>query len=104
MPVSEFSFTVVGETRDKVAAEMDEVTLRFLDQVGGEPWLAIDDDIQRQAMVNGQLVSDQQFSYVGRKRMLFRGPMNMHNMEPLTNRDGFRPQIGNDEEGLGDGD
>lgn len=89
MAVTEFGFTVFAKTRNEATEEMDAITLQILQIVGGEPWVAFDDDVTRKATTPNP-VSEDDFYYVGRKRMFFKGPINI--MEQLPFHDGFRPQ------------
>lgn len=90
MAVTEFSFTVVSGTRDECMEEMDAITLQILQVIGGEPWLAIDDDVARQPLHNGPPITDNDFAYLGKKRMVFGGPSKLKPDTPLP--EGVKPQ------------
>jgi hypothetical protein len=90
--VTMFEFSVLSDKRDDVIREMDAIALQILQAVGGEPWVAVDDDVQRKPM-SPNPTSDDDFAYFGKRSMVFKGPMKFGD-NSLPFHDGFRPQKG----------
>ncbi len=90
MAVTNFSFQVIGDTRDKCIEEMDRVALDIMQVIGGSPWLTIDDDVQRRPMSHNP-AGEEDFHYHGSKRVIYQGAMKIRDMplppgtEPQTN-------------------
>lgn len=74
MAVTDFTINVVAASRDACIAEMDDISLQIMQAVGGDPWLSVDDDVQRRAISNMPKGEDD-FAYHGTRRMVFQGPM-----------------------------
>lgn len=72
--VGEFVFNVNAQTRDECNAKLDDVSLAFLNHVGGAPWELVDDDVKRVALPNWAMSDDQGYAYLGIRKYIFRGP------------------------------
>ena len=72
--VSEFTIQVQGRTRDETIQRMENVCLAFLTEVGGNPWLMVDDDIKRLHVPQYALSDDQGFAYTAIRRYSYQGP------------------------------
>jgi len=92
--VLRFSFSVHGRTRDECISLADELGRDFMDRIGGEPWLMVDDDWRRQhvSRAGGPLTvaDDQGFFYQGMRTYVFQGPFVPKLTEPL--HDGYNVQ------------
>jgi hypothetical protein len=96
MTLTQFQFTVLGESRSGVIDEMDQLEHYLLEMRGGEPWLATSDDIVKVRIEGIPLSHQNAFMYKGIKECVFIGPQVIENHPYM---DGFRPQ--KDEEDAG---
>lgn len=76
--VTQFTFGVIGRSRDETIAAADDVANAILAELGGEPWLMVDDDWDRNHVSDSKqpllLADDQGFFYTGKRRYVFNGP------------------------------
>lgn len=73
MAVTDFTINVVSQTREKCFDEMDRVSFDVMQIIGGDPWLTIDDDVNRRLKVQHPTV-DEDFLYHGTRRIMYQGP------------------------------
>lgn len=73
MAVTDFTINVVAQTRDKCFDEMDRISFGILQVIGGDPWLTIDDDVNRRPKVQVPR-EDDDFLYHGSRRLMYQGP------------------------------
>lgn len=78
MAVTEISFSVISPTRDECVAEMDKLAFDVQNMIGGDPWVLVDDDIQRRCLGANPLDADS-YAYFGSKKLAYTGP---HHMRP----------------------
>ena len=86
MAVTDFQFHVVAPNRDKCLSEMDAISLGIQQVIGGDPWMAVDDDVARRPLTN-EPKNEDDFTYHGTKRMIYMGPATIRDME------GFPPGV-----------
>jgi len=97
MAILRFTFSAIGETRESVLDELDSAVRVVMEQIGGEPWLTITDDVKK--MQIGPGMDPGAYAYIGAQEVVFAGPTVLgKDIEQF--RDGFRPQGG---DGLGGG-
>jgi len=96
MAILKFSFSAIGDTRQKVTDEIDGKVNAMLLEVGGEPWVVITDEI-RKICVNPRDFDDpRSFVYLAQQEVVFTGPSPLgKQIDPF--RDGFRPQVGDED-------
>lgn len=90
--VLKFSFEVIGETRDDVLAELDNVCNEIILNQGGEPWVVVQDEVKKQAVSTQALLANDAAGifYHGTRAVLFTGPTKLG--QGVDYHDGFRPQ------------
>jgi hypothetical protein len=96
MALTQFQFTVLGDSRTGVLDEMDRLEHLILDRAGGEPWLSTSDDITKVRIEGIPLNHQKAFMYKGIKECVFVGPQVI---ESNPYMDGFRPQKDEDDDG-----
>jgi hypothetical protein len=89
--VFNFEFVCIGRTRDEAIALMDDAQLGIMSQIGGAPWVMVDDDITRVHNPALTLCDDQGFVYQGKRSCRFQGPL--LDTGTQTYHDGFKPQM-----------
>lgn len=96
MPVAEFSLEVRANTREKAIEEIDAISNRVLLDIGGEPWLAVDDDVQKTPISqNAFQMGEDGFVFVAKKRYLYKGPSRIG--PEIHHREGYQPQRAEDD-------
>lgn len=96
--VTEFAFQVQSRTREEGIAAADRLAAAILLELGGEPWIMVDDDFKKVAPDTRLTIVDEQgFMYAGLRRYVFRGPLVGQTNAP--SHDGFRTQRDQDETG-----
>lgn len=75
MAISEFSFQGQGTTRDATLMAADALAIDILDKIGGQPWVMVDDDVDRISAPGAALADDQGYLYVAKRRYVFAGPV-----------------------------
>ncbi len=92
MSVIKFSFLATGKTRTEVLDELDSMVALVLANVTGEPWVDVEDEIEKIPINPNGLVNDpDSWAYSGKRTVLFAGPTLLADDRPKW-RDGFRPQ------------
>lgn len=96
--IPEFSFMVQARTREEGVDAAERLAAAILLELGGEPWIMVDDDFKKVAPPERlTLVDEQGFMYVGLRRYVFRGPL--VGQTNVASHDGFRTQRNQDETG-----
>lgn len=67
------SFTVLADGRDACIEMMDNVGAAFTAEIGGTPWLKVDDDV-RKIQSQSTIKDDQGACYSGKVTLTFAGP------------------------------
>lgn len=95
--VIKFEFEVYAPTLTECIEELDEACNQVMLAQGGEPWVVIKDEIVKKALtLEGLVANDPNSSfYQGVRSVLFAGPTKIG--PKIIERDGFRPQAGNDD-------
>lgn len=93
--VMSFHFDVLARTRDEAFGLMDDLALRVLNEVGGAPWVAHDDDVTKEHAPQITVADENGFVYKGKRTMVYHGPIVHHDGQP--EHDGFRVQTRSDE-------
>ena len=73
--VAEFSFLTHGTSRDETLLAADNLAIGVLDQIGGGPWVMIDDDIDRNHAPGNMISDDHGYLYIAKRRYVFGGPV-----------------------------
>lgn len=73
--VAEFSYLVQGRTRSETLDKMDSLGRAIIMELGGAPWVMLDDDVVRVHIPGHALADDQGFAYQGKRLYKFGGPM-----------------------------
>jgi len=74
---------VVGRTREETLSLMDEVKLNTINEIGGAPWVATNDDIVKTHMPQALICDGQGFVYKGNVTLSFSGPMVFSEGSPM---------------------
>jgi hypothetical protein len=75
LPVAEFSLEVRANSRESAIEEIDRLSNDVLALVGGTPWLAVDDDVQKVPITQeAWQIGDDGFVFVAKKRYIYKGP------------------------------
>jgi hypothetical protein len=85
-----FSFTALGDTRGAALDEIDAAIRSVMEDVGGEPWVTITDDVKK-VLVGRDMSDPAAYAYVATQEVLFSGPTVL-GKDFARFRDGFRPQ------------
>ena len=96
MTLLRFGFTAVGETRQEVLDELDQIVASVISEAQGEPWVSVIDKVEK-IILNKQAISTgtSGFVYQGEREVIFTGPT-IIGTNDVHFQDGFRPQGGND--------
>jgi hypothetical protein len=89
MSVLKFGFTVMGKSRDEAIEELDAKVREVMEQLTGEPWITVVDDI-RKVHLGGLSLDSDNFIYLATREVVFGGPTVLRD-HPVW-RDGYRPQ------------
>jgi len=89
--ILKFSFSVVGETRAAVLDKIDASVRMVMEQVNGEPWLVVTDDIKKLPLTRANMEDPSNYVYVANQEVFFAGPTVL-GKDSAAFRDGFRPQ------------
>lgn len=72
--VAEIALQTQGTSRDDVLGHTDRLAIDILNNIGGHPWIMMDDDITRNHGPGSHLADDQGFLYICKRRYVFGGP------------------------------
>lgn len=84
-------FKIIGRTREETLDLMDQVKLNTLNELGGAPWVATNDDVVKEHMPQALICDGQGFIYQGHLTLQFGGPMVFSEGQPM--HDGHKMQI-----------
>jgi hypothetical protein len=91
MAILKFQFTALGETRQEALDEIDAAIRSVLENIGGEPWIKVTDDVKK-IVIGGNILDPSSYAYLATQEVFFAGPTVLGQDVASMFRDGFRPQ------------
>ena len=95
--VVQADFKVIGRSREEALDLMDQVKFSFLNDVGGAPWVAVNDDVQKQHMPQAMICDADGFVYQGLLTLQYGGPFVYADARPM--HEGHKLQLRSEDDG-----